>query len=194
MVDDDYEILPHGELEYLRKEVEKLKKNPFGNTETGQTLLDAINALSTNINKLNSILESANDEMIRDYEETKSSDRIDRMMEQNEKLAEGMVAIGRLIKDVQEEQKRSSALRGGFSEVSSFSTNVAQLAPAKGQAKIPAPKTLTKNPFQEKEITLDTTLPRQSFMAMDPEELPSLKGLPPPPKGLAPITDVPKPQ
>ena len=41
-MDDEYEILPKDELDYLRKEVEKLKKNPYGDTETGKTLLDSV--------------------------------------------------------------------------------------------------------------------------------------------------------
>lgn len=171
MVDDDYEILPHQELEYLRKEVERLKKNPYGDTETGQTLLDSMNSLTSAINRLLGVLETANDEVIRDYQENKTSERMERLVEQNEKLAEGILAIGELVKKVLNTEKRNAAFRGGFEELSEFSTQVTKSAPK------PAPK-VSKNPFGQEEMHLDKDLPRASFSQMDPQAKP--QGTPPP--------------
>lgn len=105
-MEEEYEILPHQELEYLRHEVEKLKKNPFGDTTTGETLLDSMNSLTNAINKLNTILESANDEMIRDYQENKASDKLGRMIEQQEKLAQGIIAVGEMVKQLSKTTKK----------------------------------------------------------------------------------------
>ncbi len=176
---DDYEILPHGELEQMRGDIKQIKENPFGQTETGQTMLDAMNNLTTSINKLLSVLESANDEIVRDYEENKSSDRMNMIIEQNTKLAEGMVAIGELVKSLQD-QKRTTGFSTGLDE-STF-TN----APKKEQNT----QNNQNNPFQDQDDKLDTNLPRQKFK----EVLPSIKNLPPPPKGMPPIQDVPQPQ
>jgi len=180
---DDYEILPHGELEQMRGDIKQIKENPFGQTETGQTMLDAMNNLSTSINKLLSVLESANDEIVRDYEENKTSDRMDMVIEQNTKLAEGMVALGKLVKNLQEEQKRTGTNSTGLDEENTFSTETPKQQSQK--------KEQSPNPFQNDK--LETNLPRQSFKEQD-DELPSVKGLPPPPKGMPPIQDVPRPQ
>lgn len=189
---DDYEILPHGELEQMRGDIKQIKENPFGQTETGQTMLDAMNNLSTSINRLLSVLESANDEIVRDYEENKTSDRMDMIIEQNTKLAEGMVALGELVKNIQQEQKRTAAFSAGLDEVSTFSTDAGDQPNQKNQKSQNSP-----NPFQGQEDKLEENLPRQTFNNPDSEksdELPSVKGLPPPPKGMPPIQDVPRPQ
>lgn len=164
MADDDYEILPHAELDYLRKEVERLKKNPYGDTESGETLLDAMNNLTGSINRLLSILETANEEMIQDYEGSKTSHRMDRLIEQNEKLAVGIVAIGELVKDVLK--------RGEKSEEPVRDELSGQDAPF-------------EEPIQNSQPT-----PKEG-------EIPSLAGLPPPPRdtptNLAPLDDAPLP-
>lgn len=165
MADDEYEILPHQELEYLRRELERLKKNPFGDTQTGQTLLDSMNNLTLSINKLLDVLTSANDELVRDYHENKTSERLSKMMEQNEKLAQGIVAVGELVKQVLQVEKRNAAMVGGFAELSDFTTDIKKV-----HTNVHRP---TKNPFESPltptDVRLDPTqLPRQSFAQLDP--------------------------
>ena len=94
---DDYEILPHTELEKMRSDITQIKENPFGQTETGQTMLDAMNNLTGSINRLLNVLETANDEIVRDYEENKTSSRMDMIIEQNTKIAESMVKIAEMV-------------------------------------------------------------------------------------------------
>ena len=173
MTDDDYEILPHHEPEYLRHEVEKLKKNPMGDTGTAQTLLDSMNGLTLAINKLLNVLESANDEIIKDYHENKTSMRMDRLAEQNHKLAEGMVAVGELVKQVLNTEKRNAAFRGGFAELSDFTTDLKRVKSNKPHAQ-------SKNPFMnapDDGVHIDTSnLPRASFASMDNQNFNQMAG------------------
>lgn len=172
MADDDYEILPHAELDYLRHEVERLKKNPFGDTHTGQTMLDAMNNLTNSINKLTNILETANDEIIKDYEDNKLSSRMDRINEHNEKLAEGLVAVTKVLKEIQADEKKASAIRGGYTDFSTFGKNITT-SPQKSQTNTSQEKSANNNPFEQtkkEEVTLDQDLPRHSFSAMDPKQ------------------------
>lgn len=168
MTDDDYEILPHHELEYLRHEVERIKKNPFGDTGTGQTLLDSMNNLTLAINRMLAVLEGANDEIVKDYHENKTSMRMDRLAEQNHKLAEGMLAVGELVKQVLNTEKRNAAFRGGFAELSDFTTDLKRVKSNK-------PHAPGKNPFmnqQDDGVHMDTSnLPRASFASMDHQSM-----------------------
>jgi len=104
--DDDYELMPSSELDYLRKEVEKLKRNPLGDTQASITLLDSINKLNTTVSKLNTIFEGANDDMVKAFNETAIQDQMIKLLEQQEKLAKGIVAVAELVKDLQEQQKK----------------------------------------------------------------------------------------
>jgi hypothetical protein len=99
--DDEYELMPHQELEYLRKEVERLKRNPLGDTQASISLLDAINRLNLQIGKLNDVLAGANDEMTRAWSDTSVQEQMKRMLEQQEKLAKGIVAVATLVKDME---------------------------------------------------------------------------------------------
>ena len=99
--DTEYEILPHTELDYLRHEVEKLKRNPLGDAQASMSLLDAMNKLNMNVVKLVEIFTSANEEMVRTFHETSTQEQIRKMLEQNEKLAKGIVAVAELVKDLE---------------------------------------------------------------------------------------------
>jgi hypothetical protein len=97
VVNDDYEILPHQELEYLRKEVERLKGNPAA-MQGSHDLAESMNALTGTINRLLNVLESANDDMLRDYEDNRTVKHMQKLEEQNRKIAEAVVALGEHVK------------------------------------------------------------------------------------------------
>ncbi len=96
---EEYELLPHEEIERLRKEVEKLKKSPYGDTETGRNLLDSMEELNNSLNKLISIFEKTNAELMDEYENSKPAERLSRIEEQNQKIAGGIVALSNMIKN-----------------------------------------------------------------------------------------------
>jgi hypothetical protein len=97
---DEYELVPRSQLEYLQREVEKLRKNPFGDSGTAKDMLSGIDMLNKNVSRLISIFETANDEIVRDYKDRANSEKISLVLEQNEKLAKGIVAIADLLKEL----------------------------------------------------------------------------------------------
>lgn len=96
---DDYELVPKSQLDYLRAEVERIKRNPFGDTQSSKDLLTGLDALNRNIAKLIAIFETADEEIVRDYKENANSQKLLRILEQNEKLAKGIIAIADLVKE-----------------------------------------------------------------------------------------------
>lgn len=114
---NDYELVSKSELEYLRKEVEKLKKNPLGDSHSNKTLLESMDQLSLSTNKMINILETANDDIVRDYKEHSTSQRMDKIIEQNEKLAKGMIIIADLLKEIKGYKQEQAALKNDFKEL-----------------------------------------------------------------------------
>lgn len=103
--DAEYELLPKEEVENLKKEIERLKKNPLGTLPEGENLLDAINNLNTNINKLIDIFTKAEADLVKEYADSNPADDIRAIKEQNEQIAEGLVSVADMIKDVKEEKQ-----------------------------------------------------------------------------------------
>jgi len=101
----EYELLPREEVEMLKKEVERLKKHPFGELKEGETLLEAINNLNNSINKLIDIFTKAEADLSKDYSERHPMDDLKTIREQNEQIAQGLVAVADMIKDMKEEEK-----------------------------------------------------------------------------------------
>ena len=101
MAEDDYELLPHKDIEQLRAEIDRLKKNPLGEGVTQNTLLDAIANLNANLTKLTGILQGANDEMLKAYHDTSVQEELRRVRAENAKIAHGIVALAEFIKEIQ---------------------------------------------------------------------------------------------
>ena len=101
----DYELLPHEELEALRKEIEHLKKNPYSGSKQNKNLLDSMDELSISINKLVKILEGSQEEPIKEYAEASPTKLLKQISDQNAKIAEGIVAISKIMKKPTEKQK-----------------------------------------------------------------------------------------
>ena len=100
-MDEEYEILPKNELDYLRKEVEKLKKNPFGDSEKSRTLYDAVEDLNNTMKKLLTLFNSTQQELIEEYSRVKPNEALGEVLDQNEKIAKGTLAVADMIKQQQ---------------------------------------------------------------------------------------------
>jgi len=111
MDEDEYELTPHKQLEEMRKEIEILKKNPLAGTGSSKNLLAAMDNLSKQINKLIKIMSSAGEYMKEEageeehHEDGNLSKKFDTLIDQNKKIAEGIVAVAGMLK------KQSSAPR-----------------------------------------------------------------------------------
>ncbi|MBR9693149.1 hypothetical protein GOV07_04455, partial [Candidatus Woesearchaeota archaeon] len=99
---DEYELVSRNKIERLQHEVDKVRKNPFGDTSSSKDLLSAMDKLNKNMSKLVHIFETANDEIVRDYKDQANTTKINKVLEQNEKLAKGIVAIAELLKEQRE--------------------------------------------------------------------------------------------
>ncbi len=96
--EEDYELIPKQEVENLKKEIDKLKKNPIGTTKQGENLLDSINILNSNIKKLIDIFTNAESDLLKQYENSNPVEDIKHIKEQNDQIAQGLLAIADLIK------------------------------------------------------------------------------------------------
>jgi hypothetical protein len=102
--DEDYEILPHEEIEHLRKEVEKLKASPFVHGEHGENLLRAITELNENISSLVKLFKEADEKMAQYYQQTNPAQAMLDIKQQNETLAKGMLALADLMRKQTEQR------------------------------------------------------------------------------------------
>jgi len=98
--DEDYEILPHEEIEELRRAVEKIKKDPLGEELEGKTLLEAVDELNDNIKKLIHIFTGAQEELIKEYSEASPAKMLKEISSQNSKIAEGILGLADMIKEL----------------------------------------------------------------------------------------------
>jgi hypothetical protein len=98
--EDEYELLPKHELEDLKKEIEHLKKNPFGEAKEGESLLEAINNLNDNIKRLIDIFASAGTDLQKDYSETNPIEDLQAIKGQNEQIAQGIVTVAGILTDM----------------------------------------------------------------------------------------------
>lgn len=96
---DDYELLPHEELEKLRRDIEHLKKSPYPGTKQNKNLLDSMESLSDSINRLIAIFEGTQEDLIKEYKDASPTKLLVKVSEQNVKIAEGIVAVAEMLKN-----------------------------------------------------------------------------------------------
>ncbi|MBW2983027.1 hypothetical protein KY327_01845, partial [Candidatus Woesearchaeota archaeon] len=125
---DEYELLPADELDRLRKEVERLKANPLGGTEKGDTLMESVDNLTASVNKLIRIFSDVDQEMVREYEKVRSvNHELEELKEQNKKIASGILTVAKMVEDGKGSSGESKGSKGdgwsgdGSQEPPSFS-------------------------------------------------------------------------
>lgn len=96
---DDYELLPHEELEKLRRDIEHLKKSPYPGTKQNKNLLGSMESLSDSINRLIAIFEGTQEDLIKEYKDASPTKLLVKISEQNAKIAEGIVAVAEMLKN-----------------------------------------------------------------------------------------------
>jgi len=193
--EEDYDIIPHEEVLKLRKELDEIKKNPLGSTATGRELLESINSLNHNIvNLLNLFKEAAEELKFEENEAKVVSDKMipmlqkfDTLIDQNEKLAKGIVAVADMVKEESkrpmmpaaphyEQQMQQRMQPQSFSQqpTQSFSQQpqFANIPPfIEGSSRMSAP---TLEP-----VTLSAPLPRGMDLPPPPPGRPSTLAMPP---------------
>ncbi|MBI1969787.1 hypothetical protein HYS48_03780 [Candidatus Woesearchaeota archaeon] len=105
--DEDYDMVPHKKLRELEKQVGELKRNPLGSTASGQTLQESMNRLSDNIEDLTSLFKDAAEQMKLEEKDSvilskklePMMERMDTLIDQNHKIAKGILAVADMIKE-----------------------------------------------------------------------------------------------
>ncbi len=104
---DDYELVASKRISKLRDDLDRLKENRPG-TNTMEGLQDSIEKLSQNLSNVLSVFEEAAEEMKLEDRETEViaqkidplMDKLDAVMEQNKKIAQGVVAVADMINEM----------------------------------------------------------------------------------------------
>ncbi|MBD3203853.1 hypothetical protein GF327_06135 [Candidatus Woesearchaeota archaeon] len=106
MANDDYELLPHEEIRRLKNEISKLKSSP---EKKSDDLVNSMDSLGKSISSLLGVFKEAAEEMkLDEHDSMMLSDKIDPLirkidlvLDQNEKIAKGIVAIADMVEEMQ---------------------------------------------------------------------------------------------
>ena len=104
---EDYDIVPHKRLIELQRQVEDLKKNPYGSTDSGKKMMETMTSLTTSIDGLLTLFKDAAQEMrVEEHDVGILSknmrplmEKLDELIEQNKKIARGIIAIADMVKE-----------------------------------------------------------------------------------------------
>ena len=104
MADDDYDLLPHQEIEELKRQVQELKTR--SDKSSSQEIVKALEQLTRSMDSmLRLFTEAAHEVKGSDKEHEQIVDKLDEVIEQNKTIAEGMVAVSDMVRDFVEKQK-----------------------------------------------------------------------------------------
>jgi hypothetical protein len=113
MTEDEYAIVSKKEFMTLKKELERLKKNPLEGSESGENLQDSIDNLNKSLNVMLEVFKQAAEDMKLEEHDSETiakqigpiTDKVDMLIDQNQKIAKGIVAIADMVKEKLEEIK-----------------------------------------------------------------------------------------
>lgn len=110
---DDFEIIPEKEISNLKKEIQKVKENPFGDNESSGRFYKTIDNLNDSMSNMLNLFKIAADGMQNEEKEEvflaekikPLSEKIDKLLEQNEKIAKALVAIADMVDEIKTQKK-----------------------------------------------------------------------------------------
>lgn len=112
MVDEEeYAIVSKKEFMQLKRELDKLKKNPLEGSEKGADLQDSIDSLNVSLNSMMNLFKEASDQLQLEERDTEMvgkkldpiNEKLDTLIEQNQKIAKGIVAVADMVREKLEE-------------------------------------------------------------------------------------------
>lgn len=176
--EEDYEILPHKELEELRHEVEELKKNPMGNVEKSQDLISEMAKLTKAVHLLIDILTHTNDEMVEEFKRTSISEHFKLISDQNERIANAILSLANAPDNTSAQANQSPDLQQ--TEQDNIPGLMNTQAPTDTNFAMPKETASPQaNNFPLPQATTEATIPSQSQANSPTSEMPPLD-LPPP--------------
>ncbi|MBI5881201.1 hypothetical protein HZB90_03660 [archaeon] len=137
MDEEEYAIVSKKEFLALKKELDKLKKNPLEGSETGENLQSSIDNLSKSLNVMLEVFKQAAEDMKLEEHESETvgkqlnpmNEKLDTLIDQNQKIAKGIVAIADMVKEKLEE----------ISEKAESKPRLPPLGPAPSPRQMPPP-------------------------------------------------------
>ena len=111
MEEEEYAIVSKKEFMTLKKELDRLKKHPLEGSEAGETLQASIDNLNKSLNVMLEVFKQAAEDLKLEEHEAETvgkqmgplSEKIDTLIDQNQKIAKGIVAIADMVKEKLEE-------------------------------------------------------------------------------------------
>lgn len=162
--EDEYELLPHEEIQKLRDELNKLKKNPLGSTAAAKSLQTSVTELTSAINSLTTLLTQTNDDMTKEFNRTSISEHFSQISSQNEQIAQGILTVAQLIS----QNGSSPSLAVNSQSVQGQQSQFQQQTPPQSQQGQPAMSQSTPQPPQGQ------AMPDSQAPAFDPNQDPYL--------------------
>jgi hypothetical protein len=116
LTEDEYAIVSKKEFMALKKELERIKKNPLEGSESGEDLQSSIDNLNKSLNVMLEVFKQAAEDMKLEEHESETvakqigpiTDKIDMLIDQNQKIAKGIVAVADMVKEKLEEMEEKS--------------------------------------------------------------------------------------
>jgi hypothetical protein len=107
MAEADYDLVPHKKVLELQRQVEEIKRNPMGETSSGKEMIEGMQDLSKGVNSMVNLFKGAAEELKLEQQESEALkgqikpllDKLDTIIEQNKKIAKGIVAVADMIKE-----------------------------------------------------------------------------------------------
>ncbi len=115
---DDYTMIPEREFLQVKKEVEQIKKDPFAAYSEKDEIVKAMQDLTKTLSSLNNIFEKAADELKLEERSTETIgkkldplfEKLDLLIDQNKKIAKGLVAVADMLESKGNRDDDSSPL------------------------------------------------------------------------------------
>ena len=198
MEDDEYAIVSKKEFLALKKELDRIKKNPLEGSESGENLQSSIDNLNKSLNVMLEVFKQAADDMKLEEHDSEMvskqigpiQEKVDTLIDQNQKIAKGIVAVADMVKEKLEEIGEKAAAPAA-PKLPPLSGGPKPRAPAPGP--LPPPGVPTGMPPLGAPEGLGPMPPmgtEPAPMGMPPLEAePALPGTPPtpmPPPGMSP--------
>jgi hypothetical protein len=109
--EDEYAIVSKKEFLALKKEIDRLKKNPLEGSESGEDLQSSIDNLNKSLNVMLEVFKQAAEDMKLEEHEAETvgkqigpiNEKLDTLIDQNQKIAKGIVAVADMVKEKLEE-------------------------------------------------------------------------------------------
>lgn len=117
MSEEEYAIVSKKEFLALKKELERIKKNPLEGSESGEDLQSSIDNLNKSLNIMLEVFKQAAEDMKLEEHDTGMvskqigpiNEKIETLIDQNQKIAKGIVAIADMVKEKLEEIEQAES-------------------------------------------------------------------------------------